>query len=116
MHLMASDLPYAALWGADPAPDRDHVFFLSGLPPGGRQGDLQRPLAAAGLGRLRVSMRARGTQVPPGAGARAPGMRQSRGRVRCRAPRPAGAYAARAGSAAMRSRQHSPPLARMHFF
>ena len=65
MHLMASDLPYAALWAPDPAPNRAHVFYISGLPPGGRQGDLQRPLAAAGLGRLRVSMRARGTQVPP---------------------------------------------------
>lgn len=64
MHLMASDLPHAALWGPDPAANRAHVFYISGLPPGGRQGDLQRPLAAAGLGRLRVSMRARGTQVP----------------------------------------------------
>ena len=65
VHLMASDLPHAAFWGPDPAPDRAHVFYISGLPPGGRQGDLQRPLAAAGLGRLRVSMRARGTQVLP---------------------------------------------------
>ena len=65
MHLMGSDLPHAALWGPDPAPSRAHVFYISGLPPGGRQGDLQRPLAAAGLGRLRVSMRARGTQVLP---------------------------------------------------
>ncbi|KAK9832693.1 hypothetical protein WJX81_000845 [Elliptochloris bilobata] len=63
VHLMASDLPHAALWGPDPPPDRAHVYYVSGLPPGGRQGDLQRPLAAAGLGRLRVSMRARGTQA-----------------------------------------------------
>ena len=98
MHLMASDLPYAALWGPDPAPDRDHVFFLSGLPPGGRQSDLQRPLAAAGLGRLRVSMRARGTQVPPGAGAQAPGMRSSRACVSVRrSGQPAPALPARQG-------------------
>lgn len=31
-----SDIPYAALWGADPSPDRSHVMVAAGLQPATR--------------------------------------------------------------------------------
>ncbi len=49
-----SDLPYAALWGEDPAPPRPHIFHASGLPPGARVGDVIGFFGAAGLGKVGV--------------------------------------------------------------
>ena len=44
-----SDIPYAALAGEDPQPDRRHVFHLEGLPPGSRHHDIAAAFAAAGV-------------------------------------------------------------------
>ena len=58
-----SDLPYAALFGEDPAPARDHVFYVSGLAEGTRIGSVLGALERGSLGRARCSFRSRGTQA-----------------------------------------------------
>lgn len=54
LNLGYSDIPFAALNGDDPIPERPTVFHLSGLPPGYER-ELGRQLAAAGLGPVRLT-------------------------------------------------------------
>ena len=63
VNVMFSPIPYAAIYGEDPVPDLDHVFYLSGIAPGTRQSDLNRLLDSACLGRIRINQKSRGTQV-----------------------------------------------------
>lgn len=58
MNIGGSDLPYAALQGADPVPDRSHIFHLSGWQEGQRvwDRDITKKLADDGLGQLRATM------------------------------------------------------------
>ncbi|KAI3424112.1 hypothetical protein D9Q98_009473 [Chlorella vulgaris] len=58
MNISRSDIPYAALQGEDPAPDRSHIFHLSGWDTSYRVfgGDVARKLADSGLGPVRVSV------------------------------------------------------------
>lgn len=65
LHVMFSPIPYAAVYGEDPSPDLDHIFYVSGLPGGSRQSDLNGLLDSAALGRTRVSLKSRGTQARP---------------------------------------------------
>jgi len=53
LNITFSDLPYAALWGQDPIPDRPHTFHLSGLQEGARMDELWRTLKRLGLGTVR---------------------------------------------------------------
>ena len=62
-NINGSDLPHAALWGEDPAPQRDHVFYVSGLAEGTRHSAVLGPMEAGSLGRARLSFRSRGTQA-----------------------------------------------------
>ncbi|KAL4459112.1 hypothetical protein ABPG75_013977 [Micractinium tetrahymenae] len=57
MNISRSDMPYAALQGEDPQPDRSHVFYLSGWEPSQRvyNNDVTKRLADAGLGQLRAT-------------------------------------------------------------
>ncbi|KAK9818287.1 hypothetical protein WJX72_010105 [[Myrmecia] bisecta] len=61
MSVGRSDIPYAALFGEDPVPDRSHVFYIAGLPEGTHFKDVVQRCADAKLGRARVNMRHRGT-------------------------------------------------------
>ena len=47
----------------DPAPQRDHIFFVSGLEEETQHSGVLARLDRAKLGRLRLSFRSRGTQV-----------------------------------------------------
>ena len=58
-----SDLPYGALFGEDPAPARDHVFYVSGLAEGTRHSGVLDAMERGGLGHARCNFRSRGTQA-----------------------------------------------------
>jgi hypothetical protein len=60
---MHSPIEYMHFWGADPVPDLDHVFFVSGLAPGTSIGHVSKLLDGANLGKARVAPKCRGTQV-----------------------------------------------------
>lgn len=53
LNLTYSDLPYAALWGPDPIPERPFTFQLSGLQQGYRADDVWRMMKRQGLGTVR---------------------------------------------------------------
>jgi hypothetical protein len=59
LNLTFSDLPYAALWGEDPIPDRPTTFHLAGLQEGYRLDDVWRLMRRQGLGN--VSAQGRGS-------------------------------------------------------
>ena len=63
VNIMHSPIEYASFFGPDPLPDLDHIFFVSGLAPGTTLGDFSKLLDAANLGKARVNLRCRGTQV-----------------------------------------------------
>jgi hypothetical protein len=54
LNLTFSDLPYAALWGEDPIPDRPQTFHLAGLQEGYRLDDVWRLMRRQGLGNVSV--------------------------------------------------------------
>ena len=47
----------------DPTPQRDHIFFVSGLEEGTQHSGLLACLERAKLGRLRLNFRSHGTQA-----------------------------------------------------
>ncbi len=55
LNVMRTDMPYAALSGADPPLTRDNVFHVSGLPGGGRVDEIQRLFQSQDLGKPRVT-------------------------------------------------------------
>lgn len=63
VNIMFSPIPYAAVYGEDPVPNLDHIFYVSGLGQGTKQSDLQRVFDGASLGRMRLNLKSRGTQV-----------------------------------------------------
>ncbi|EFN53567.1 hypothetical protein CHLNCDRAFT_136728 [Chlorella variabilis] len=58
MNISRSDMPYAALQGEDPIPDRSHIFYVHGWGEGQRVygGELVRRLADSGLGQVRATL------------------------------------------------------------
>ncbi len=63
VNIMFSPIPYAAVYGVDPVPNLDHIFYVSRLGHGTKQSDLQRVFDGASLGRTRLNLKSRGTQV-----------------------------------------------------
>ncbi|BDA49408.1 Poly(A)-specific ribonuclease PARN [Coccomyxa sp. Obi] len=63
VNIMFSPIPYTAVYGEDPVPNLDHIFYVSGLGQGTKQSDLQRVFDGANLGRMRLNLKSRGTQA-----------------------------------------------------
>jgi hypothetical protein len=60
---MHSPIEYASVFAADPVPDLDHIFYVSGLAEGTNMNELSRLLRDANIGRARLTRKARGAQV-----------------------------------------------------
>lgn len=56
LHSMRADVPFLNLHGADPLPNRPHVFYLSNLPLHTKVSTVAARFSDAGLGRVRVVM------------------------------------------------------------
>lgn len=56
LNLTFSDMPYAALWGEDPIPDRPETFHLAGLQEGYRLDDVWRLFRKQGLGSVSMTV------------------------------------------------------------
>lgn len=63
VNIMHSPIEYASIYGEDPLPDLDHIFYVSGLASGTTLNDIGQLLDNANLGKARVTLKARGTQV-----------------------------------------------------